>query len=255
VATRTDAFSPDGARIVFSAATRRPQRILVDKLRSLRGRGRRLHRAAQPDGRQPGLGRAAGVPRQRRSRLACHGETGFEADRYVVKLRSAKDGGVRALTQDWDRSVTTLTATHDRRRLLGIADDVGQTALFEIDPASGQRSTLVGDGQVQGVSAAPQGAVVAVGLAGRAARLSTSPTPQRRPKPQRQPALTARGLRRTATAANAARLADRQLGEFEQFAFAGSQRSASLRLRHETPLAGSPAKNIRSPSSCTAGRR
>jgi dipeptidyl aminopeptidase/acylaminoacyl peptidase len=131
---------------------------------------------------------------------------GFEADRYVVMLRSARDGAVRALTADWDRSVTTLLATHDRRRLLGIADDLGQTALFEIDPASGRRSTLVGDGQVQAAAAAPRGAVVVW------AALDTPPDLH----------LVAAGSRDRLTAVNAGRLAGRQLAPFEQFSFSGA---------------------------------
>ena len=131
---------------------------------------------------------------------------GFEADRYAVKVRSAKDGRVRTLMQDWDRSVTTLATTQDRKRLLGIADDLGQTALFEIDPVSGARKTLLGDGQVQGISASPRGVVAAWASLGSPPDLY----------------LVAGGNRTRLTSVNAERLADRQLAEFEQFSFAGA---------------------------------
>ena len=43
-------------------ARRRPRRALVDQLRPVRSAGRRQRGAAEPDGRQPGLGHAARVP-------------------------------------------------------------------------------------------------------------------------------------------------------------------------------------------------
>ncbi|MBM4234073.1 MAG: S9 family peptidase [Gammaproteobacteria bacterium] len=131
---------------------------------------------------------------------------GFEADRYAIKVQSAKDGRVRTLLQDWDRSVTTLATTRDRKRLLGIADDIGQTALFEIDPTTGARKTVVGDGQVQGISAGPRGIVMAWASLGSPPDLY----------------LAAGGNRTRLTTVNAERLADRQLAEFEQFSFTGA---------------------------------
>ena len=86
---------------------------------------------------------------------------GFEADRFKVMLRSARDGKVRPLTGDWDRSVGHLGASFDGKRLLATADDIGQVALFEIDPATGARSRLVGEGQVQAFAPAAQGVVIA----------------------------------------------------------------------------------------------
>ena len=223
------AFSPDGARIVFSAR-------LADRSESW-STNFDLYEVAADGSTAPRNLTADNPAWDAQPVFLANGDLawlamarpGFEADRYVVKLRSAKDGRVRALTQDWDRSVTTLTATHDRRRLLGIADDVGQTALFEIDPASAQRSTLVGDGQVQGVSAAPQGAVVVwaslaappdLYLADAAKATNAAKVANPAKAASAAPRAAAPGTRLTAV--NAARLADRQLGEFEQFAFAGA---------------------------------
>jgi dipeptidyl aminopeptidase/acylaminoacyl peptidase len=136
---------------------------------------------------------------------------GFEADRFVVKIRSARDGAVRALTQDWDRSVGTLLATDDGKRLLAIADNIGQTALFEIDPATGRRSTLVNEGQVQGASVGPRGVVVSWASLG-------SP-------PDLYLVAAKRGgaaARERLTNVNAAVLAEREFATFEQFSFAGA---------------------------------
>ena len=87
---------------------------------------------------------------------------GFEADRYVVMLRSGVDGKTRALTADWDRSVGHIAASFDGRKLIATADDVGQTALVEIDPKSGYRQRLLGNGQVQAYSPTRDGVVIAL---------------------------------------------------------------------------------------------
>ena len=142
---------------------------------------------------------------------------GFEADRYVVMLRSSEDGKARALTADWDRSVGHIAASFDGRKLVATADDVGQTALVEIDPKSGYRQRLLGNGQVQGYSPTRDGVVIAwaslgsppdLYLVSKAAKSTNSrATVLPAPKPL--------------TAVNQSLLAERQFGEFEQFSFKG----------------------------------
>ncbi len=132
---------------------------------------------------------------------------GFEADRFKVMLRSARDGKVRALTGDWDRSVGHLGASFDGKRLLATADDIGQVALFDIDPATGVRSRLVGEGQVQAFAPAAQGVVIAWASLGSPPDLH----------------LAARGQPPARlTSVNAALLGARELGASEQFSFAGA---------------------------------
>ena len=132
---------------------------------------------------------------------------GFEADRFKVMLRSARDGKVRPLTGDWDRSVGHLGASFDGKRLLATADDIGQVALFEIDPATGARSRLVGEGQVQAFAPAAQGVVIAWASLGSPPDLH----------------LAARGQPPARlTSVNAALLGARELGASEQFSFAGA---------------------------------
>jgi dipeptidyl aminopeptidase/acylaminoacyl peptidase len=134
---------------------------------------------------------------------------GFEADRFKVMLRSARDGKVRALTADWDRSVGHLGASFDGKRLLVTADDIGQVALFEIDPARGTRTRLVGEGQVQAFSPAAQGVVLVWASLGSPPDLH----------------LAARGgaAPQRLTRVNAAMLADRGLAASEQFSFIGAE--------------------------------
>ena len=132
---------------------------------------------------------------------------GFEADRFKVMLRSARDGKVRPLTGDWDRSVGHLGASFDGKRLLATADDIGQVALFEIDPATGARSRLVGEGQVQAFAPAAQGVVIAWASLGSPPDLH----------------LAARGQPPARlTSVNAALLGARELGAAEQFSFSGA---------------------------------
>ncbi|MFM8844342.1 MAG: prolyl oligopeptidase family serine peptidase [Gammaproteobacteria bacterium] len=200
------AFSPDGTRLVFSAR-------LADRSESWSTNFDLYEVAADGSGEPRNL-TADNPAWDAQPVFLANGDLawlamsrpGFEADRYAIKVQSAKDGRVRTLLQDWDRSVTTLATTQDRKRLLGIADDIGQTALFEIDPTTGARKTLVGDGQVQGISAGPRGVVMAWASLGSPPDLY----------------LAAGGKRTRLTTVNAERLADRQLAEFEQFSFAGA---------------------------------
>ncbi len=132
---------------------------------------------------------------------------GFEADRFKVMLRSARDGKVRPLTGDWDRSVSHLGTSFDGKRLLATADDIGQVALFDIDPATGVRSRLVGEGQVQAFAPAAEGIVIAWASLGSPPDLHLAVRGQ---TPARL------------TSVNAALLGARELGASEQFSFAGA---------------------------------
>ncbi|MBM4191597.1 MAG: S9 family peptidase [Gammaproteobacteria bacterium] len=202
------AFSPDGSRIVFSArlADRTESWSTNFDLYEVPVDGSTAPRNLTADNpawdTQPVFLANSDLAWLAMSR------PGFEADRYVVKIRSAKDGRIRTVTQYWDRSVGTLIATHDRKNLLAVADDIGQAALFQIDPTTGRRTTLVTSGQVQGVSASPRGAVVAWAAL-------DSPPDLFLVRPQA-------ALQRV-TAVNAAALAGKTFAAFEQFSFAGAE--------------------------------
>lgn len=131
---------------------------------------------------------------------------GFEADRFHVVVRSAKTGAVRPLTLAWDRSVSRLGVTRDGKRLLATADDLGQHALFAIDPANGKVVKLIGEGYVDEYAPTQGGIVFSwANLAAPADLwfLANGGRPSR------------------LTKANAAQLAARTMGEFEQFSFKG----------------------------------
>lgn len=201
------AFSPDGSRLVFSAriADRGEAWSTNFDLYEVPADGATAPRNLTADNpawdTQPVFlanGDLAWLAMQR---------PGFEADRFHVVLREARSGRVRPLTLDWDRSVGRLSASHDGRQLLAAADDVGQHALFSIDPATGRPTRIVGEGQVAEFSPAPGGAVVAWATLAAPADLFVA-TREAAP------------LRRL-TRVNADLLGERALGEFEQFSFPG----------------------------------
>ena len=133
---------------------------------------------------------------------------GFEADRFHVMLRDARTGERRALTGSWDRSVVQLGVTADGRRLLATADDVGQRALFTIDPPSGTPRKLIASGHVSAFAAGAGDSVVYVwDSLGEPADLYSI--------------RLSGGTPRRLTQVNRELLAQRALSKFEQFSFAG----------------------------------
>lgn len=129
---------------------------------------------------------------------------GFEADRFAIKLR--RGDTVRDVAASWDRSVAQLGVTRDGRTLLATANEQGQQPLFAIDPGSGKVSRLSGTGTVAEFSPATRGNVVTWHDLGTPPDLYL---------------LTEKGERVRLTGINAALLAGRALGEFEQFSFKG----------------------------------
>jgi dipeptidyl aminopeptidase/acylaminoacyl peptidase len=57
----------------------------------------------------------------------------YEADQLVVKLMDLKSGKVTALTEKWDRSVSSLAWALDGQSLLVTAQDVLETPLYRVD--------------------------------------------------------------------------------------------------------------------------
>ncbi len=132
---------------------------------------------------------------------------GFESDRFHVMLRDAHTGITRPLTQTWDRSVKRLAVSQDGRKLLATADDIGQTALFWIDPEHGTPHRLVGSGDVSGYAPARDSVIFAWSNLGAPDDLFTVPLSGAAP--------------RRLTQVNEELLARRSLSPFEQFSFKG----------------------------------
>jgi dipeptidyl aminopeptidase/acylaminoacyl peptidase len=137
---------------------------------------------------------------------------GYEADRFRIVLRPFPEGEPRVLAGDWDRSPGSLVFAPDGGTLYAIAGDRGETALFAVDVASGAVRRLVGGGTVRSVAVgrAPDGAP----------RLVFGRDHLRAPVDLWSAALDG-GDERALTRWNEERLAAVEMGEPEQFTFAG----------------------------------
>jgi dipeptidyl aminopeptidase/acylaminoacyl peptidase len=198
------AFSPDGARIVFSArvAGREEPWSTNFDLYEAPSNGSAAPRNLTPDNpawdTQPVFlenGDLAWLAMKRPK---------FEADRFAIKLRQGDT--VRDVAAQWDRSVSHLDVARDGRTLLATASDLGQQPLFAIEASSGKVTRLSGPGQVAEFSPAPRGNVVVWHDLGSPPDLYLLP---------------GKGERVRLTQVNAERLAPRALGQFEQFSFKG----------------------------------
>jgi dipeptidyl aminopeptidase/acylaminoacyl peptidase len=85
---------------------------------------------------------------------------GYESDRQVVMLRDLASGQLRPLTQNWDRSVGSLTWSVDGRSLLVTAGDTLEEPVFRVDARSGAVTRLTREGHAGNVHALPGGSVL-----------------------------------------------------------------------------------------------
>ena len=132
---------------------------------------------------------------------------GFEADRFRIMLRDSRGGAAHEVAPNWDRAPGRLAANHDGRSLLASADDDGQTALFDIDPATGRVQRQPTTGQVTEFGSGRRGNIVAL------ASLNAPPDLF---------LIAPRGAPQRLTAVNAALLDARYIAEFEQYKFKGA---------------------------------
>jgi dipeptidyl aminopeptidase/acylaminoacyl peptidase len=132
---------------------------------------------------------------------------GYEADRFGIFVRSWPDGAAREIAADWDRSAQSLLWSADGRTLFVTAPDLGRTALFAVDVASGGVTQLVAGGTVRTPA-----------LAGN--RLVFGYEDLRTPTELRSAKLDGSDMR-TLTHVNDGRVATMRFGETEQMTFAG----------------------------------
>jgi dipeptidyl aminopeptidase/acylaminoacyl peptidase len=131
---------------------------------------------------------------------------GYESDRFHIMIREAGSGATRALTAAWDRSVAHLESTSNGE-LLASVDEIGQHALYAVDPHSGQVRRLIGTGEVTDFSSGGHELVIAW------ASLGAPPDLYRVPLGGGEP--------ERLTQMNAALLGGRSLSEYQQFSFSG----------------------------------
>ncbi|AJP71522.1 alpha/beta hydrolase family protein [Sphingomonas hengshuiensis] len=87
---------------------------------------------------------------------------GYEADRQVLMLRDLATGQVRALTQDWDRSVASIAWAPDSRTIYVTAQDTQEEPIFSVDPENGKVKRLTEQGVVSAVVPTGKGVVFAM---------------------------------------------------------------------------------------------
>jgi dipeptidyl aminopeptidase/acylaminoacyl peptidase len=197
-------FSPDGARVVFSARVAGREEAwstnfdLYEAPSDGSSAPKNLTAANPAWDTQPvylGNGDLAWLAMNR---------PGFEADRFRIKI--LRNGKTREVAAQWDRSVQHLSVSKDGRTLLVTADDLGQAPLFIVDPGSGRVTNVSGAGHVAEYSDSARGTIVSWH------DLASPPDLY---------LLTAKGGKRRLTSVNQAVLAQRTLGTFEQFTFSG----------------------------------
>ena len=137
---------------------------------------------------------------------------GYESDRFRIVLRAWPDGSDRVLTEGWDRSPSSLAWSADGREIYGVADDLGQTALFAVDAGSGRARPVHANGHVQSPLAAAGRVIFQMdSLQGPAELYACKPDGS--------------GLQKL-TKLNDEKLAAAKLGAPEQFSFKGAHGDA-----------------------------
>ena len=200
------AFSPDGTQVAFSvrAVEGEPWSTNFDiyEVAAEGGTPRNLTAdnpawdglpAFSPDGTQ-----LAYVAMER---------PGFESDRFHLVLLNLKSGVKRPLTQNWDRSIVSFAWVRDGKTLFVTTDHLGQRPLWAVDAISGRASAITGAGEVEGFSVGTRTVFYAFSSLGNPADLYAVGF--------------AGGEPRQLTHVNQAALAQRKLGEYEQFSFPG----------------------------------
>ncbi|XLZ72106.1 S9 family peptidase [Massilia sp. SR12] len=135
---------------------------------------------------------------------------GFEADRFHMVLMDVASGKKRVLAQDWDRSIADYKWREDGKALLANADDIGNHRLFSLDAASGKVTALTGKGYAGDFDVKKDTVVVAHASLGGGAQLVKFKAEGAEQKGSQL------------TWANADRLKDVKMADFEQFSYKGA---------------------------------
>ena len=132
---------------------------------------------------------------------------GYEADRLRIILRAWPNGKERILTENWDRSPSSLCFSPDGKKIYVTAADTGQDSLFAIDIKTGSVQTIVKEGAIGSPSAAGDRIFYSLNnLSSPAELFSVSPDGS--------------DIRKI-TSINAEKIAAARVGDYEQFTFRG----------------------------------
>ncbi len=131
----------------------------------------------------------------------------YESDRFRIILKPWPKGKERVLTEDWDRSPSSIFWAPDCRTIYARATNTGQKSLFAIDAKTGEVRTVVKDGYVSSPRAA--GEKIIYGMDNL-----KSPVELYSVRPDGSDV-------RKITKINAEKIAAARMGDYEQFSFEG----------------------------------
>ncbi len=132
---------------------------------------------------------------------------GYESDRLRIVLRSWADGTQRVLTEDWDRSPSSICWSSNGGAIFATAANLGQRSLFAIDATSGKMRVVVRDGYVRSPTVSGDRIIYGLdNLKSPVELFSCCPDGS---------------AQRPVTRINADKVAAAQMGDYEQFVFKG----------------------------------
>ncbi|MHC4148206.1 MAG: S9 family peptidase [Planctomycetota bacterium] len=132
---------------------------------------------------------------------------GYESDRFRIILQQWPRGRRRVLTENWDRSPSSLCFSNDSKTIYATAANTGQKSLFAIDVKTAKVRTIVKEGNISSPGIAGKRIVYGVGS-------MSSPVELYSVKPDG-------GNMRQITNINSEKNATARMGQYEQFAFRG----------------------------------
>jgi len=132
---------------------------------------------------------------------------GYESDRFRVVLMSWPEGNKRILTENWDRSPSSLCWSPDGKTIYATAANIGQNSLFAIDLKTAKVRTIVKAGSVSSPAIAGKKIVYGLNSLGSPVELySVSPDGDNVSQ---------------ITNINSEKIASARMGQYEQFSFKG----------------------------------
>jgi len=132
---------------------------------------------------------------------------GYESDRNRIILCSMDEGHKHVLTENWDRSASSICFSDDGGTIYTTAANIGQKSLFAINVKTGNVRCLVKEGYVSSVAAAGERIVYGMNNLKSPVELYSIKA--------------GGGDVRAITAINAEKIAKAKMGEYEQFSFKG----------------------------------
>ena len=132
---------------------------------------------------------------------------GYESDRLRIILRRCPDGKERVLTEDWDRSPSSICFSADGKTIYATATNLGQRSLFAINVKTAAVRTVVMEGSVRSPAIADKRIIYGMDTL-------RSPVEFYSARPDG-------GDVRRITTVNSEKVAAARMGDYEQFTFAG----------------------------------